>query len=83
MASASVPDPAPSRSAEPGPDAIIGIPAAARFLGYDKPDSFRRARTRHPVPGESRLPDGRPWWTPQALQNWQGGRKIVGGREPG
>jgi hypothetical protein len=78
-----VPDPTPSPSAEPGPDAIIGIPAAARFLGYDKPDSFRRARTRHPVPGESRLPDGRPWWTPQALRNWQGGRKIAGGREPG
>jgi hypothetical protein len=73
----------PSPATEPGPDAIIGVPAAARLLGYDKPDSFRRARTRHPIPGEGRLPDGRPWWTPQALRNWQGSRKIAGGRDPG
>ncbi|HEX4060046.1 MAG TPA: hypothetical protein VHY58_03405, partial [Streptosporangiaceae bacterium] len=41
------PDSTPSPAAEPGPDAIIGVPAAARLLGYDKPESFRRARTRH------------------------------------
>ena len=69
------------RPGRAGPDAIIGISAAARFLGYDKPESFRRARTRHPIPGEDKLPDGRPWWTPQALRNWQGGRKIAGGRD--
>jgi hypothetical protein len=77
------PDPMPGPATGPGPDAIIGVPAAARLLGYDKPDSFRRARTRHPIPGEHRLPDGRPWWTPQALRNWQGSRKIAGGRDPG
>src|SRR6266700_3015417 len=57
-----------------GPDAaggahdelIVGIAAAARYLGYGKPDSFRRARTRHPIPGETRAPDGRPCWPPPA-----------------
>jgi hypothetical protein len=32
---------------------VTGIAAAASYLGYDKPDSFRRARTRHPVPGRT------------------------------
>jgi hypothetical protein len=36
---------------------IVGIAAATRYLGYDKPDSFRRARTRHPHP--RREPDRR------------------------
>jgi hypothetical protein len=67
--------------AGPGPDAVIGIPAAG-YLGYGKPDSFRRARTRHPIPGGQRLPDGRPWWTPQALRNWHASRKIAGNRAP-
>ena len=40
------------RATAPADDLIVGIPAAARFLGYGKPDSFRRARTRHPIPGE-------------------------------
>jgi hypothetical protein len=44
---------------------IVGIAAAARYLCYDKPDSFRRACTRHPIPGESRTGDGRPCWTPR------------------
>jgi hypothetical protein len=43
---------------------ITGIAAAAEYLGYGKPDSFRRARTRNPIPGETRTPDGRPVWTP-------------------
>jgi hypothetical protein len=77
------PDAGHEPDAGPGPDAVIGIPAAARLLGYDKPDSFRRARTRHPIPGEQRLPDGRPWWTPQALRNWHASRKISGNRQPG
>ena len=47
-------------------DLIIGIAAAAEYLGYDKPDSFRRARTRHPIPGETRTTDGRPAWTPSS-----------------
>jgi hypothetical protein len=51
-------------------DMIVGITAAAHYLGYDKPESFRRARTRHPVPGEGKMPDGRPCWTPQALRSW-------------
>ena len=61
-------------------DMIVGISAAARFLGYDKPDSFRRARTRHPIPGERTTPDGRPCWTPAALRSWQSKRKIAGNR---
>ena len=46
-----------------GEDLVIGI-AAATYLGYDKPGSFRRARTRRPVPGETRTSDGRPAWPP-------------------
>ena len=61
---------------------IVGIAAAARYLGYDKPDSFRRAPTRHPIPGEDRTGDGRPCWTPQALRSWQSKRKIAGNRTP-
>ena len=55
----------------------------AGYLGYDKPDSFRRARTRHPIPGESRTADGRPCWTPAALRNWHSGRIIAGNRGGG
>jgi len=68
-------------------DMIVGITAAAGYLGYDKPDSFCRARTRHPIPGEQKTPDGRPCWTPAALRSWQSKRKIAGNRihdsEPG
>jgi hypothetical protein len=59
---------------------IIGIAAAAHYLGYRKPDSFRRARTRHPIPGEGKTDDGRPCWTPHALRSWQSKRKIAGNR---
>jgi hypothetical protein len=59
---------------------IVGIAAAARYLGYSKPDSFRRARTRYPVPGQRKLPDGRPCWTPAVLRIWQSKRKIAGNR---
>ena len=69
-----------------GDDLITGIAAAAGYLGYDKPDSFRRARTRHPIPGETRTSDGRPAWTPAALRAWHAQRPIAGnhtaGREP-
>ncbi len=61
-------------------DVIVGIAAAASYLGYDKPDSFRRARTRHPIPGEYKMSDGRPCWSPAALRSWQSKRKIVGSR---
>jgi hypothetical protein len=63
-------------------DVITGIAAAVGYLGYDKPDSFRRARTRHPIPGETRTGDGRPAWTPASLLNWHNQRKIVNGRTP-
>ena len=56
--------------------------AARTFLGYGKPESLRRARTRHAIPGEGKLTDGRPFWTPQALRNWHAGRKIAGSRHP-
>lgn len=73
------------RAATPGPPAagdglIIGIADAASYLGYDKPESFRRARTRTPIPGEGKTDDGRPCWTSQALHNWQSKRKIAGNR---
>jgi hypothetical protein len=65
----------------------VGIAAAARYLGYTKADSFRRARARHPIPGETKTSDGRPCWTPSALRSWQSNRKIAGNRvdsrEPG
>jgi hypothetical protein len=65
---------------------ITGISAAAGYLGYDKPDSFRRARTRHPIPGETRTPDGRPAWTPATLRTWYARRPLAGShvtdREP-
>ena len=64
-------------------DLITGIAAAAGYLGYDKPDSFRRARTRHPVPGETRASDGRPAWTPRALLTWHAQRKNAGNHAPG
>jgi hypothetical protein len=67
-------------------DLITGIAAAAGYLGYGKPDSFRRARTRRFIPGETRTGDGRPAWTPAALRNWHAQRPIAGnhtaGREP-
>ena len=59
-----------TRYAGGGDHLITGIAAAAGYLGYDKPDSFRRARTRHPIPGETRTPEGRPAWNPQALLTW-------------
>ena len=72
--------------ADGGVGLITGIAAAAGYLGYDKPDSFRRARTRHPIPGETRTPDGRPAWTPAALRAWYAQRPIAGShttdREP-
>jgi hypothetical protein len=61
---------------------IIGIADAASYLGYDKPESFRRARTRNPIPGEGKTSDGRPCWTPAALRSWQSKRKIAGHRTP-
>ena len=67
-----------------GKDGLItGIAAAAGYLGYDKPDSFRRARTRHPIPGETRTHSGRPAWTPAALRAWQAQRPIAGGDTTG
>ena len=45
------------RAAPPGEEAeeiIVGIAAAARYLGYDKPDSFRRAPTATPFPARAR-----------------------------
>jgi hypothetical protein len=64
----------------PGGQLIIGLADAAYYLGYDKPDSFRRARTRNPIPGEGKTNDGRPCWSPAALRNWQSKRKIAGNR---
>ena len=52
-------------------DLIVGIEDAAGFLGYGKADSFRRARTRHPIPGETGTSGGRPAWTARALLSWR------------
>jgi hypothetical protein len=59
----------------------VGIAAAASYLGYDKPDSFRRARTRHPIPGEIRSSDGRPAWSVDALRVWHAARSRAGARD--
>lgn len=72
----------PTASPAPGDGLIIGLADAASYLGYDKPESFRRARTRNPIPGEAKLPDGRPCWTPQVLASWQSKRKVAGNRTP-
>jgi len=72
--------PGPTGAPAPGGDLIIGLAEAASYLGYDKPDSFRRARTRYHIPGERKMPDGRPCWTPAVLRSWQSKRKIVGNR---
>jgi hypothetical protein len=66
--------PADQAAAGDGGSLVIGIAAAAAYLGYDKPDSFRRACTRHPVPGETRTADGRPAWPLAALGAWHGAR---------
>ena len=52
-------------------DLIFGIEDAAGFLGYGKADSFRRARTRHPIPNETRTSGGRPAWTARTLLSWR------------
>jgi hypothetical protein len=65
------------RVTDGGQDLITGIADAAGYLGYDKTDSFRRARTRHPVPGETRTPDGRPAWTPAVLRAWHAQRTAA------
>jgi len=74
--------PGPTATPAPGEQLIIGIADAASYLGYDKPESFRRARTRNPIPGEGKTSDGRPCWTPAALRSWQSKRKIAGHRTP-
>jgi hypothetical protein len=40
----------------------------------------RRARTRNPIPGETRVPEGRPAWTLHALRDWHSKLKIAGNR---
>jgi hypothetical protein len=75
--------PAGEPGAASADEMIIGIAAAARYLGYRKPDSFRRAHTRHPIPGEGKTGDGRPCWTPHALRSWQSKRQIAGNRADG
>jgi hypothetical protein len=65
---------------DPAEEIIVGIAAGAAYLGYAKPDTFRRARTRHPIPGEGRASDGRPYWTPAALRSWHSRLKISGQR---
>jgi hypothetical protein len=59
---------------------IIGIAAAADYPGYGKPDSLRRARSRKPIPRETRTSDGRPAWTPYALRESHSKLKIAGNR---
>lgn len=62
----------------PDENLIIGITAAAEFLGYEKAESFRRARGRNPIPGEMRTSDDRPCWTPASLRSWQSKRPVAG-----
>jgi len=69
--------------ADRGEDLIIGIAGAAGYLGYDQPDSFRRAHTRHPIVGETRTPDGRPAWTSAALRAWRARHLIAGSHATG
>jgi hypothetical protein len=56
------------------------------YLGYGKAESFRRARTRYPIPGDICTSDGRPAWASAALRAWHAQRNVgnrTAGREPG
>lgn len=58
---------------------VVGLEAAAAYLGYAKPDSFRRARKRHientkeDIPGMFKV-RGRPSWYPEDLDAWKASR---------
>lgn len=69
-----VPDPAP----EPEPDPITGLNGAADFLGM-KPDAFKKARQRDPIPGEFRRGNS-PAWMPEDLKEWHLNRPRAGAR---
>lgn len=77
-------EPAPPAE-PPGEPLIVGLAAAAAYLGYEKPDSFKKARARakaagNPIPGETRTKDGQPAFTPAGLRAWHSQRKLAGAR---
>jgi hypothetical protein len=77
------PDDAGSPPENPGPedgrgDVVVGRRDAANAVGIH-PDTFKKARARHPVPGEFQMADGRPAWPRDALMRWNDDRKNAGG----
>lgn len=50
---------------------IVGLEAAAEWLEI-KPETFRKARQRRPIPGETRE-GNRPAWTEDELRSWRAG----------
>jgi hypothetical protein len=62
--------------------ALTGPPPPAWFTGL-QPGPWITGRViseGRKLPGERKLPDGRPYWTPAALRSWQSKRKIAGTR---
>jgi hypothetical protein len=59
-------------------DVMVGIAAAADYLGNDKPDSFRRARTPLPHPGEQKSPR-RTWRAAGIVDRHSGTTQVTEG----
>ncbi|MEV5880718.1 FtsK/SpoIIIE domain-containing protein [Streptomyces sp. NPDC052101] len=73
-------DMAPAAPAEPDPtpDPLVGLRAAAEFLGME-PEAFKKARQRTPIDGEFRSGSS-PAWLPDALTEWHLNRPRAGAR---
>jgi hypothetical protein len=59
---------------------ITGIAAAAEYLGYGKPDRFRRARARNPIPRRNPHPRWPTRRAPHALRDSHSKLKITSNR---
>jgi hypothetical protein len=55
----------------PGTPLVVGLDAAAAFLEVNL-EAFRKARQRHPIPGEIRV-GNRPAWGESTLRAWRAG----------
>jgi hypothetical protein len=68
---------APAGTETSGSGELVGLGAAAAHLGMGA-EAFRKARQRHPVPGERTGPDGRtPAWPAAALTAWRESRSAA------
>ncbi len=76
---------APAGHPGPGDELIIGLADAASYLGYDKPESFRRARTRNPDPrrGQDATMGGPAGPPPRCVAGNPNARSPATARRPG